>query len=129
YGEGLQLINVLRDRTADAAIGRVYLPAEELARSSLESVFARWLEKAEEKTSTGIDYCVALTNWRVRYATLLPALIGARTIALLRAAGPVAGKVKVSRKEVRRILFAASLAAFSPLALRALFQRLLAPPR
>ncbi|HEY1582607.1 MAG TPA: squalene/phytoene synthase family protein [Chthoniobacterales bacterium] len=129
YGEGLQLINVLRDRTADAAIGRVYLPAEELARSSLESVFARWLEKAEEKTSAGIDYCAALTNWRIRYATLLPALIGARTIALLRSAGPAAGKVKVSRKEVRRILFTAFLAAFSPLALRALFQRLLAPPR
>jgi farnesyl-diphosphate farnesyltransferase len=126
YGEGLQLINILRDRAADTAAGRDYLPAEELAGSTVENVFIGWLGKAEEKISAGIDYCSALTNWRVRYATALPALIGARTIALLRAAGPSAEKIKVPRKEVRRILLAALLAALSPLALRALFQRLLA---
>jgi farnesyl-diphosphate farnesyltransferase len=128
YGEGLQLINVLRDRAADTAAGRDYLPAEQLAGSTVENVFAGWLSKAEEKISAGIEYCSALTNWRVRYATALPALIGARTIALLRAAGPTAAKIKVPRKEVRRILLAALFAALSPLALRALFQRLLASP-
>jgi farnesyl-diphosphate farnesyltransferase len=126
YGEGLQLINVLRDRAADTAAGRDYLPAEELAGSTVENVFTGWLGQAEEKISAGIDYCSALTNWRVRYATALPALIGARTIALLRAAGPTAERIKVPRKEVRRILAAALFAALSPLALRALFQRLLA---
>ena len=129
YGEGLQLINVLRDRAADAAAGRGYLPAEELALSPVEDVFARWLEEAEKKIALGIDYCSSLTNWRVRFASALPALIGARTIALLRAAGPDSPKVKVPRKEVRRILVAALPAAFSPPALRVLFQRLLAPPR
>jgi farnesyl-diphosphate farnesyltransferase len=126
YGEGLQLINVLRDRASDSAAGREYLPAEDLAAASVENVFSGWLGQAEEKISAGIDYCSALTNWRVRYATALPALIGARTIALLRAAGPNAEKIKVPRREVRRILFAALFAALSPLALRALFQRLLA---
>jgi farnesyl-diphosphate farnesyltransferase len=128
YGEGLQLINVLRDRAADAAAGRQYLPADELATASEGEIFARWLRKSEEKISAGIEYCSSLTSWRIRYATALPALIGARTIALLRAAGPEQPKVKVPRCEVRRILAAALLATFSPLALRALFQRLLAPP-
>ncbi len=129
YGKGLQLINVLRDRTADAAAGRDYLPSEEIAISSVEAVFARWLGKAEEKIGLGITYSSSLTNWRIRYATALPALIGARTIALLRAAGPAAPKIKVPRKEVRRILASGALAAVSPHALRPLFERLLAPPR
>ena len=127
YGEGLQLINVLRDRDADRQAGRVYLPAQELATRSAAEVFARWLEAAERKISDGIDYCSALTNWRVRFATALPALIGARTIALLRAADPAEGRIKVPRKEVRRILLAGLPAAASRAKLRALFARLLAP--
>jgi len=131
YGKGLQLINVLRDTGADLRAGRSYLPAEELAASPAVEVFSRWLEKAERQVASGIDYCVALTNWRIRFATVLPALIGARTLALLREAGVEAAdrKIKVPRKQVRRILLAAVLATASPLALHALFQRLLAPPR
>ncbi len=123
YGKGLQLINVLRDRPADLAHGRGYLPADELAAAPLEEVFARWLGVAEEKLEAGVDYCAALTNWRVRLATALPALIGARTIALLREAGPSNEKIKVPRAEVRRILVAGVLATRSPAALRALFDR------
>ena len=88
YGKGLQLINVLRDRGADRAAGRNYLPAEELAAEPEEEVFNRWLEKATKQVDAGIEYAISLTNWRVRFATALPALIGARTLALLRAASP-----------------------------------------
>jgi farnesyl-diphosphate farnesyltransferase len=127
YGKGLQLINVLRDRGADAAVGRGYLPADELATAPVAQVFANWLTKAEEKITAGIDYCSGLTNWRIRFATALPALIGARTIALLRATEGGEGKIKVPRKEIHRILIAGALATTSPRALRTLFQRLLAP--
>jgi farnesyl-diphosphate farnesyltransferase len=37
-----------------------------------------------------MEYSRAITNRRVRAATVLPALIGARTLALLNAAGPTA---------------------------------------
>ncbi len=123
YGEGLQLINVLRDRAADLKDGRDYLPAEETAAAPTEEVFCRWLERAEAKLESGLEYCLALTNWRVRYATALPALIGARTLALLRAAGPTAEKVKVARPEIRRLLLRAMLAARSERSLRALYAR------
>lgn len=128
YGKGLQLINVLRDRGADRAAGRNYLPAEELAAEPEEKVFARWLEKAAEQVDAGIDYAASLTNWRVRFATALPALIGARTLALLRAssADERGGKIKVTRPAIRRILGAALFASASPAALRALYQRLAA---
>lgn len=118
YGKGLQLINVLRDTAADRAAGRAYLPPDEN--------FSDWLAKADEQITAGIDYCAALTSWRLRFATALPALIGAKTIARLRAAGAEAleRKIKISRKEVRRILLAGLLAAASPIALHALFVRL-----
>ena len=129
YGKGLQLINVLRDSGADAKSGRGYLPAEELAVAPAAEVFARWLDKAEEKLGAGIDYCSALPSWRMRFATALPALIGARTLALLRQAGSEAQarKIKVPRNAVRRILAAGLAAAASTQSLRALFRRLLAP--
>lgn len=118
YGKGLQLINVLRDRGVDQRAGRNYLPPGDSP--------AKWLEEAEKKISAGIDYAVALTSWRMRFATALPALIGASTIALLRSAGEgTKEKVKISRREVRKILAATLLAAGSATALRALYQRLL----
>ncbi|MEO6870823.1 MAG: squalene/phytoene synthase family protein [Chthoniobacterales bacterium] len=118
YGKGLQLINVLRDRGADRRAGRDYLPPGES--------FEKWLDEAEKKIGAGIDYSVALTSWRMRFATALPALIGSSTIALLRSAGEeTKEKIKVSRREVRKILAATLLAAGSPIALRALYQRLL----
>ncbi len=126
YGKGLQLINVLRDRGADLKNGRGYLPADEVGAASLEEVFARWLEHAQHQIEAGIEYCSALTSWRVRFATALPALIGARTVALLREAGPTGEKIKVPRNEIRRILATAAFAAASPPALRPLFDRLLA---
>jgi farnesyl-diphosphate farnesyltransferase len=131
YGKGLQLTNVLRDSGADAKSGRGYLPADELTGRPAAEVFARWLDKAEEQLGAGIDYCSALTSWRLRFATALPALIGARTLALLRQAGTESQsrKIKVPRKAVRRILAAGLAAAASPHALRVLFQRLLEPPR
>jgi farnesyl-diphosphate farnesyltransferase len=126
YGKGLQLINVLRDRKADLKNGRDYLPADETADAPIEKVFATWLNEAEEQLRLGIEYCAGLTNWRVRFATALPGLIGARTIALLRPSGATAvERIKVPRKEVRRILIRAMRSSGSPSLLRAHFQALL----
>jgi farnesyl-diphosphate farnesyltransferase len=124
YGKGLQLINVLRDRPIDLMSGREYLPSDELSAAPLESVFLDWLKRADDQIQKGIEYCVSLTNWRVRFATALPALIGKRTLALLREAGPEKQNIKISRGEVRRIALAAALASISPIALRTLFERL-----
>jgi farnesyl-diphosphate farnesyltransferase len=136
YGQGLQLINILRDAGDDLRNGRCYLPADELDSLGLrpgdiltdpsraEPVIARWREKAESGVEAGIEYACAIRNRRVRFATALPALIGARTLTFLREAGPesLTRRVKVSRTEVRKIILA-SVAA-SPRALRAKFEKL-----
>src|SRR6266404_1151942 len=117
YGMGLQLINILRDAGADLRAGRCYFPNEELAVAAMEPsqilreperfqpIYRKWREKAERGIEAGLQYANAIRNRRVRVATALPGLIGARTLALLRNAGATAlhRRIKVPRKEVRAI--------------------------
>jgi farnesyl-diphosphate farnesyltransferase len=134
YGQGLQLINILRDAGNDLRHGRCYFPADELqslgvaAREILREpgralpTVEKWREKVERGLEAGIEYACAIRNRRVRFATGLPALIGARTLALLREAGSeiLERKIKVSRAEVRKMISASALA--SPRSLRASFE-------
>lgn len=92
YGKGLQLVNVLRDRDVDAALGRIYICAKDVKERILEARIAM---------QSGVEYGRALSHPFLRYATLLPALIGMRTLKLIQSHS---GKVKVSRREVRYIL-------------------------
>jgi len=140
YGKGLQLINILRDAGSDLRAGRCYLPADQLHSLGLkpEDVLAKpaivepimrdWREKAEGAMVSGIDYACAIKSRRVRFATALPALIGARTLTLLREAGPAvfARTVKVPRAEVRKMMLSATFA--SPVSLRATFDGLRSRP-
>ena len=118
YGMGLQLINILRDAGNDLRAGRCYFPNEELAVAAMEPsqilreperfqpIYRKWREKAERGIEAGLQYARAIRNRRVRAATVLPALIGARTLALLHDAGATALRrhIKVPRREVRGIV-------------------------
>ena len=128
YGKALQLVNILRDVGADLRNGRCYLPAEQLhslglspdaiaaAPAAIEPLLRTWQETAADGLQAGLDYACAIRPWRIRLATALPALVGARTLALLRAAGPAAvtSRIKVPRAEVRRILVATIASLASP---------------
>jgi len=119
YGMGLQLVNILRDTGPDLAAGRCYFPADELAAAGLqpqeivraperfEAVRRRWRAHAQRGLELGIRYADAVNSRRVRAASAMPALLGARTLALLDAAGPQALRhtVKVPRGEVRSIMW------------------------
>src|SRR2546421_12537327 len=118
YGMGLQLINILRDAGDDLRAGRCYFPNEDLAVAAMEPsqilreperfqpIYRKWREKAERGIEAGLQYAYAIRNRRVRIATALPGLIGARTLALLREAGATALRrhIKVPRREVRAII-------------------------
>jgi farnesyl-diphosphate farnesyltransferase len=94
YGQALQLVNILRDRPMDAALGRVYLA---------ESAVPRWTGQARVWLQEGADYCAVLRSGRLRYATLLPALLGWRTLALAAEHPPgLLTPPKVSRRELRQ---------------------------
>ncbi|MEM0970764.1 MAG: squalene/phytoene synthase family protein [Verrucomicrobiota bacterium] len=119
YGQGLQLLNILRDLPEDLANGRCYLPEEELTavgwepdRSwkeqipALKNIAHRWEAKAEAGLQAGLDYSNLLRRRRTRIATALPALIGRETLVLLRGQGEerFRSKVKITRKETRHCL-------------------------
>jgi farnesyl-diphosphate farnesyltransferase len=137
YGEGLQLINILRDAGSDLRAGRCYLPNEDLNNAGLtpsqvleqparvQPVFRKWLDRADDGLKAGMKYSLAIGNRRVRAATALPALIGIRTVALLRDAGQAVleEKIKIPRDEVRRMLRKVALSLASKRTLQRLFER------
>ncbi len=93
YGRGLQLVNILRDAAEDAARGRSYLCSDR----------TRWLARAERYLGDGLDYSRRLRSFRLRFASMLPALIGLKTLRLLRqneTTQPGGQKVKIARRAV-----------------------------
>ncbi|HEY8899068.1 MAG TPA: squalene/phytoene synthase family protein [Chthoniobacterales bacterium] len=95
YGKGLQLVNILRDRLADAAIGRVYVP---------DADFIDVKRRARVGLESGLQWAAAVENGRVRFASLPPARIGLETLSRIEIDS---GPVKVSRGDVRRVLLLA----------------------
>jgi farnesyl-diphosphate farnesyltransferase len=137
YGMGLQLINVLRDAGTDLRAGRCYFPNDELGAiglsaaqilsesDRLQPIYQRWMEKARDGLACGLQYSRAIRNRRVRAATVLPALIGARTLALLRQAGASAlhQTIKVPRREVRAIVVSLAVHLASHREIETIFNR------
>jgi len=101
YGKGLQLVNILRDRGADAAIGRVYVP---------EQRFGETYARAREGLQAGLRWVAAVDNGRVRFACLPPARIGLETLRLIKIDS---GPIKISRAAVRGHLLGAVPALWS----------------
>ena len=135
YGMALQLINVLRDAGSDLQTGRCYFPEYDLNAAHLtpsqilseperfQPIYRTWLEKAKTGLRSGMEYSRAIKNRRVRAATVLPALIGARTLALLTATGPAALHriLKIPRAEVRAMILSLGLTLASRRRIDAMF--------
>lgn len=89
YGRGLQLINILRDRAEDESRGRCYLCSDPV----------KWMGRAERYLRDGVDYSRRLRRFSLRFASMLPALIGLKTLRLIRMSPPGV-RVKIPRREV-----------------------------
>ena len=138
YGMGLQLINVLRDTGPDLRAGRCYFPEDELSAARMTSaqilreperfqvIYRKWIDKAGRGLESGMQYSRAIRNRRVRAATVLPALIGTRTLALLRDAGATAlqRNLKVPRREVRGMILSLAVSFASRRKIDEMFKRL-----
>jgi len=116
FGQGLQLVNILRDLPADLKMGRCYLPMEELEAAHLRPtdlqthpekarpLMERWLQKAEEWLAAGEAYAQGIRGRSLRFSVALPRLLGQETLALLRKCPPLEThtRVRVSRATVFR---------------------------
>ena len=137
YGNGLQLINILRDAHSDLQAGRCYFPIQELEGigidpseillepSRFEFILEKWREEAQRGLIAGMGYVHAIRNRRIRGATALPALIGARTLSMLRAAGPTElhRTIKVPRHEVRVMIARLAITLGGRGSVQRMFQR------
>src|SRR2546429_8844824 len=137
YGMALQLINVLRDVGSDLHAGRCYFPEFELTAAHLttsqilfeperfQPIYQAWIGKAKSGLECGVQYSRAIRNRRVRAATVLPALIGARTLALVNQAktGALQRTVKVPRSEVRRMILRLALTVASRKQIESIWNR------
>jgi farnesyl-diphosphate farnesyltransferase len=122
FGQGLQLVNILRDVPADLAQGRCYLPRSGLqivalqpgdlldARNEpkLRPLYNQWLKIAEDHLGVAWQYVLDLPRswWRVRVGCAWPVLIGLRTLDLLKTGNVLNPdmRIKVSRSEIKRIV-------------------------
>lgn len=138
YGQGLQLVNILRDIGKDFSIGRCYFPREEIEALGLDletvrhdparlaPVCEKWQRTCREHLQCGVDYVESVSMKRLRYATALPLLIGLRTLGLIEQAdwSKRRNGVKVSRGEVARIVLDAGIAVLRTGGVRRLADKL-----
>jgi farnesyl-diphosphate farnesyltransferase len=119
FGQGLQLINILRDFPDDLRQGRCYLPianpeeaAEnpEMARMEWE----RWRRRALAFLGSGWEYLSSIRPRRIRFACGVPLFIGIRTLALLGQQPRLRPGIKISRREVNFLMCWAVALAYLP---------------
>lgn len=108
YGRSLQLINILRDVPEDLENGRCYLPGAK-TREDLLRERQRWIEEARDGLDQADRYAEALNGKRMRFGTVLPAMIGRETLDRLEGTGWAEweARVKVSRKEIYGMMWEA----------------------
>ena len=114
FGQGLQLVNILRDLPEDLRMGRCYLPSDALEAAALSPtdllqnpvkarpVFEHWLARAEKWLLAGEAYVAGIRGRRLRFSVAMPRLLGLETLALLRRHPPLETRhrVRVSRATV-----------------------------
>ena len=104
------MINILRDVAEDLENGRCYFPGKgEPDENELLQLRAQWIGEASKGLESAEKYARALNGKRMRFATILPALIGRRTLELLELSSweEWQGRVKVSRSEVKKMMLQA----------------------
>lgn len=103
YGKGLQLVNILRDFSADRRMGRCYLPVSAPAdNEACFSEFQTWRKIALEKVAYGLAYTEKLHGRRLKLASGLPAVIAEETLEHLdvRNLAALEPRVKISRNRL-----------------------------
>ena len=115
FGQGLQLVNILRDLSGDLASGRCYLPLNELKAagfdgdfqrwqaqtSSLLAVRCHWLDIARQHLNCAHRYGDCLHSWRLKFTARLPHALALETLNLVaQSPSSLTARVKVPRCRV-----------------------------
>jgi farnesyl-diphosphate farnesyltransferase len=134
FGQGLQLVNILRDLPEDLRAGRCYLPRDEVGDQNpalMREAFTRWSRRAEQHLANAAHYINAVRPCRLRYACILPWRLGVLTLREMQTRPPLdaAERVKVSRGSVRATMLRGILGAASNGVLRKLAKSVTPPAK
>lgn len=139
FGQGLQLVNILRDFQKDLSIGRCYFPrqlwestgwrpeAPDPHNEAFKELWQNHVHLAVNCLTDGWRYTMALpTSWtRVRLSCSWPILLGIRTISMMTSPPlPNTQPTKVVRAEVYEIMLRTMLSAPFPGVWNKFFERL-----
>ena len=128
FGQGLQLVNILRDLPEDLRSGRCYLPMDDLAAHGLtpaqllseprkaRGLINAWIAQARAWLAHGAQYVQGIRGRRLRFSVSLPRLIGERTLDLLEQTSPLESvrRLRVSRMIVYRCALRALAESLEP---------------
>ncbi len=138
FGQGLQLVNILRDFQKDLSMGRCYLPKERWAltdwtpqdndsdNAAFKVLWRDHVQLALDCLSDGWTYTLALpSSWtRVRLSCSWPILLGIRTLQpLAHPPAPQSKPSKVQRSEVYEIMIRTMISYPFPKVWNGLFNR------
>jgi farnesyl-diphosphate farnesyltransferase len=119
FGKALQMINILRDIPEDLRFGRCYIPKDALEEIGLEPqdlldesnldafrpLYDRYLDLTNEHLEAATSYIKMIpeTQFRLKASTMLPVLVGQRTVTLLRTGNILNSdeRIKVTRDEMK----------------------------
>ena len=119
FGKALQMINILRDIPEDLRFGRCYIPNQSLTEYGLtpddlmdaknlgdfRPLYDKYLDLTNEHLDAAAEYIRMLPEkqFRLKASTMLPVLIGQRTVTLLRTGNILDSdeRIKVTRDEIK----------------------------
>ncbi len=119
FGKALQMINILRDIPEDLRFGRCYIPEQGLSRYNLKPedlmshenidsfrpLYDEYLDITSDHLNAAVEYIGMLPEkqFRLKASTMLPVLIGQRTVTLLRTGNILNSeeRIKVTREEIK----------------------------
>lgn len=123
YGKGLQRINVLRDTCEDHRRGRLYHPIADLERFKVQGsppwesagwndYVSAFIMETRKRLRYGANFCDAIPyhRWRLRFASMMPVLIGLKTLDLIEKRKDFGGgaTMKISRRQIKLLIFQAA---------------------
>ena len=141
FGKALQMINILRDIPEDLRFGRCYIPKTRLEDAGLDPenltdpkyyekfriIHHELLDITQGHLNAATRYILMLPSnqRRLRIACMLPVIIGQQTVDMLRVNNVLDDKtrVKVPRKEIKRIMRQCVIATLLPGGTRRLLMR------
>jgi len=119
FGKALQMINILRDIPEDLRFGRCYIPEQSLSSHNLKPndlmdssnidsfrpLYDSYLDITNDHLDSAVEYIRMLPEkqFRLKASSMLPVLIGQRTVTLLRTGNILNSdeRIKVTRSEIK----------------------------